>query len=200
MKSYRTSTQSVSKRSSDYSVQSSTKSSSSNSEIAFSISESGGNSSSSTTMATMATMATDYQQLSQQRCTTTTSSTSTTSTGYSSSEMEHTLSSSLGILRGSSPEMAPALPPKTGQRLTRHESAGDEPDEQGWGSHRSSQSELAELRHLGHQAQLQQWHSKHHSLIGSSCYAVDKRNLEEPPPLPMKQKHSKSDFSQCTFI
>ncbi|XP_032308739.1 guanine nucleotide-releasing factor 2 isoform X5 [Drosophila ananassae] len=188
MKSYRTSTQSVSKRSSDYSVQSSTKSSSSNSEIAFSISESGGNSTS--------TMG-DYQQ----RCTTTTSSTSTTSTGYSSSEMEQTLSSSLGILRGSSPEMAaPALPPKTGHRLTRHESAGDEADEAGWGSHRSSQSELAELRHmqhhhhphLGHQAQLQQWHSKHHSLIGSSCYAFDKRNLEEPPPLPMKKKHNRN--------
>ncbi|KPU75231.1 uncharacterized protein Dana_GF20837, isoform G [Drosophila ananassae] len=194
MKSYRTSTQSVSKRSSDYSVQSSTKSSSSNSEIAFSISESGGNSTS--------TMG-DYQQ----RCTTTTSSTSTTSTGYSSSEMEQTLSSSLGILRGSSPEMAaPALPPKTGHRLTRHESAGDEADEAGWGSHRSSQSELAELRHmqhhhhphLGHQAQLQQWHSKHHSLIGSSCYAFDKRNLEEPPPLPMKKKHILAYMEICS--
>ncbi|KAH8314198.1 hypothetical protein KR067_012983 [Drosophila pandora] len=194
MKSYRTSTQSVSKRSSDYSVQSSTKSSSSNSEIAFSISESAGNSTS--------TMG-DYQQ----RCTTTTSSTSTTSTGYSSSEMEQTLSSSLGILRGSSPEMAaPALPPKTGHRLTRHESAGDEADEAGWGSHRSSQSELAELRHmqhhhhphLGHQAQLQQWHSKHHSLIGSSCYAFDKRNLEEPPPLPIKKKHILAYMEICS--
>ncbi|XP_043065961.2 guanine nucleotide-releasing factor 2 isoform X2 [Drosophila bipectinata] len=194
MKSFRTSTQSVSKRSSDYSVQSSTKSSSSNSEIAFSISESGATSSSAALPALLG----DFQQ----RCTTTTSSTSTsTSTGYSSSEVEQTLSSSLGILRGSPPEAAPALPPKTGPRLTRHESAGDEADEGGWASHRSSQSELAELRHmqhLNHQAQLQQWHSKHHSLIGSSCYAFDKRNLEEPPPLPMKKKHILAYMEICS--
>ncbi|KAH8420101.1 hypothetical protein KR009_005809 [Drosophila setifemur] len=222
MKSFRTSTQSVSKRSSDYSVQSSTKSSSSNSEIAVSISESAGS-------------VGDYQQISQsvshsqqqhqqqqhhqhqQRhisssCTTNSAtSTSTTTTGYSSSsiEMEQT---AVTLRGGSTPDLAPALPPKTGHRpsLTRHES--DEVDEPGWASHRSSQSEVAELRqlsphhphhqhhlnqHLNHPAQLQQWHSKHHSLIGS-CSAFDQRHLEEPPPLPMKKKHILAYMEICS--
>lgn len=219
MKSFRTSTQSVSKRSSDYSVQSSTKSSSSNSEIAFSISES------AAVIASGATTTTgEYQQISQSvshssRSTSTT--TTSTTTGYSSSELEQSLD----------PDLAPALPPKSNQRgtLTRHESASaassaapdelDEASSGGWASHRSSQSEVAELRtlsplqqhHLQQQhhhhhphtcsaQQLQQWQSKHHSLIegprlqlagSGSCSAFDQRHLEEPPPLPMKKKHSK---------
>ncbi|XP_020803731.1 guanine nucleotide-releasing factor 2 isoform X8 [Drosophila serrata] len=200
MKSFRTSTQSVSKRSSDYS-----KSSSSNSEIAFSISESA---------AAMVSTG-EYQQISQsvshssRSCTTTT----TTSTGYASSgELEQ-------ILDG---DLAPALPPKSNQRGSIAAGAAsavatDELDEaqsssSGWASHRSSQSEVAELRqlspqqqqqqqqqqHLHHAQQLQQWQSKHHSLIegprlqlagSGSCSAFDQRHLEEPPPLPMKKKH-----------
>ncbi|KAH8361180.1 hypothetical protein KR200_009190 [Drosophila serrata] len=207
MKSFRTSTQSVSKRSSDYS-----KSSSSNSEIAFSISESA---------AAMVSTG-EYQQISQsvshssRSCTTTT----TTSTGYASSgELEQ-------ILDG---DLAPALPPKSNQRGSIAAGAAgaasavatDELDEaqsssSGWASHRSSQSEVAELRqlspqqqqqHLHHAQQLQQWQSKHHSLIegprlqlagSGSCSAFDQRHLEEPPPLPMKKKHILAYMEICS--
>ncbi|XP_039153659.1 guanine nucleotide-releasing factor 2 isoform X12 [Drosophila simulans] len=215
MREFRTCTQTA-----DYSVQSSTKSSSSNSEIAFSISESTAVGSSS-----------EYQQISQsvshsQRhissssssCTTTTTSSSTT-TGYGSSELEQQQQTTTPA------DLAPALPPKSIQRssLTRHESpgVGDELDEaqssSGWASHRSSQSEVAELRqlsplhHLNHHphtasaGQLQQWHSKHHSLIegprlqlagSGSCSAFDQRHLDqEPPPLPMKKKHNHFIYS-----
>ncbi|KAH8245166.1 hypothetical protein KR032_005739 [Drosophila birchii] len=205
MKSFRTSTQSVSKRSSDYS-----KSSSSNSEIAFSISESA---------AAMVSTG-EYQHISQsvshssRSCTTT----STTTTGYTSSgELEQ-------ILDG---DPVPALPPKSNQRgsLTAAAAAAavaaDELDEaqsssSGWASHRSSQSEVAELRqlspqqqqqHLHHAQQLQQWQSKHHSLIegprlqlagSGSCSAFDQRHLEEPPPLPMKKKHILAYMEICS--
>ncbi|KQS30502.1 guanine nucleotide-releasing factor 2 isoform X9 [Drosophila erecta] len=217
MREFRTSTQTT-----DYSIQSSTKSSSSNSDIAFSISES-----------TAVGSSGEYQQISQsvlhsQRqissssssCTTTTTSSSTT-TGYgsSSSELEQQQQTMAPA------EMAPALPPKSIQRssLTRHESpvVGDELDEaqssSGWASHRSSQSEVAELRqlsplhHLNHHphtasaGQLQQWHSKHHSLIegprlqlagSGSCSAFDQRHLDqEPPPLPMKKKSNHFIYS-----
>ncbi|XP_032582390.1 guanine nucleotide-releasing factor 2 isoform X9 [Drosophila sechellia] len=218
MREFRTCTQSA-----DYSVQSSTKSSSSNSEIAFSISESMAVGSSS-----------EYQQISQsvshsQRhissssssCTTTTTSRSTT-TGYGSSELEQQQTTTTPA------DLAPALPPKSIQRssLTRHESpgVGDELDEaqssSGWASHRSSQSEVAELRqlsplhHLNHHphtasaGQLQQWHSKHHSLIegprlqlagSGSCSAFDQRHLDqEPPPLPMKKKHILAYMEICS--
>ncbi|XP_033170948.1 guanine nucleotide-releasing factor 2 isoform X10 [Drosophila mauritiana] len=217
MREFRTCTQTT-----DYSVQSSTKSSSSNSEIAFSISESTAVGSSS-----------EYQQISQsvshsQRhissssssCTTTTTSSSTT-TGYGSSELEQQQQTTTTTPA----DLAPALPPKSIQRssLTRHESpgVGDELDEaqssSGWASHRSSQSEVAELRqlsplhHLNHHphtasaGQLQQWHSKHHSLIegprlqlagSGSCRAFDQRHLDqEPPPLPMKKKHNHFIYS-----
>ncbi|KRF99624.1 uncharacterized protein Dwil_GK25837, isoform B [Drosophila willistoni] len=205
MMSLRTSTQSVSKRSSDQSVQSSTKSSSSNSEIAF------GSSSTATTASSS-----EYQQINQRHTstTTTTSSGSTTTTSTSTSyEHEQTNSSS-------SPELAPALPPKIQRTLTRHESGSlmmDEVDDSG--------AEIAELRQMSphhhhrlhhhqqqhqqhhHQhnhhsssSQLHQWHSKHHSLIeppqnshfASSCTAFDRHLAEEPPPLPMKKKHSKN--------
>ncbi|XP_023035207.1 guanine nucleotide-releasing factor 2 isoform X5 [Drosophila willistoni] len=216
MMSLRTSTQSVSKRSSDQSVQSSTKSSSSNSEIAF-----GSSSSELTTTTTTATAAaaattassSEYQQINQRHTstTTTTSSGSTTTTSTSTSyEHEQTNSSS-------SPELAPALPPKIQRTLTRHESGSlmmDEVDDSG--------AEIAELRQMSphhhhrlhhhqqqhqqhhHQhnhhsssSQLHQWHSKHHSLIeppqnshfASSCTAFDRHLAEEPPPLPMKKKH-----------
>ncbi|KAH8259060.1 hypothetical protein KR038_012167, partial [Drosophila bunnanda] len=199
MKSFRTSTQSVSKRSSDYS-----KSSSSKSEIDFSISES------------------EYQQISQsvshssRSCTTTTS----TTTGYASSgELEQILGDG---------DLAPALPPKSNQRGSLAAAAAvaatDELDEaqsssSGWASHRSSQSEVAELRqlspqqqqhqqqHLHHAQQLQQWQSKHHSLIegprlqlagSGSCSAFDQRHLEEPPPLPMKKKHILAYMEICS--
>ncbi|XP_039153653.1 guanine nucleotide-releasing factor 2 isoform X6 [Drosophila simulans] len=218
MREFRTCTQTA-----DYSVQSSTKSSSSNSEIAFSISESTAVGSSS-----------EYQQISQsvshsQRhissssssCTTTTTSSSTT-TGYGSSELEQQQQTTTPA------DLAPALPPKSIQRssLTRHESpgVGDELDEaqssSGWASHRSSQSEVAELRqlsplhHLNHHphtasaGQLQQWHSKHHSLIegprlqlagSGSCSAFDQRHLDqEPPPLPMKKKHILAYMEICS--
>ncbi|XP_033170946.1 guanine nucleotide-releasing factor 2 isoform X8 [Drosophila mauritiana] len=220
MREFRTCTQTT-----DYSVQSSTKSSSSNSEIAFSISESTAVGSSS-----------EYQQISQsvshsQRhissssssCTTTTTSSSTT-TGYGSSELEQQQQTTTTTPA----DLAPALPPKSIQRssLTRHESpgVGDELDEaqssSGWASHRSSQSEVAELRqlsplhHLNHHphtasaGQLQQWHSKHHSLIegprlqlagSGSCRAFDQRHLDqEPPPLPMKKKHILAYMEICS--
>nr|NP_001259293.1 C3G guanyl-nucleotide exchange factor, isoform K [Drosophila melanogaster]AGB95138.1 C3G guanyl-nucleotide exchange factor, isoform K [Drosophila melanogaster] len=221
MREFRTSTQTT-----DYSVQSSTKSSSSNSEIAFSISESTAVGSSS-----------EYQQISQlvshsQRhissssssCTTTTTSSSTT-TGYGSSEVEQLQQQQQQQTTTTPADLAPALPPKSIQRssLTRHDSpgVGDELDEvqssSGWASHRSSQSEVAELRqlsplhHLNHHphtasaGQLQQWHSKHHSLIegprlqlagSGSCSAFDQRHLDqEPPPLPIKKKHNHFIYS-----
>ncbi|EDW82488.2 uncharacterized protein Dwil_GK25837, isoform C [Drosophila willistoni] len=211
MMSLRTSTQSVSKRSSDQSVQSSTKSSSSNSEIAF------GSSSTATTASSS-----EYQQINQRHTstTTTTSSGSTTTTSTSTSyEHEQTNSSS-------SPELAPALPPKIQRTLTRHESGSlmmDEVDDSG--------AEIAELRQMSphhhhrlhhhqqqhqqhhHQhnhhsssSQLHQWHSKHHSLIeppqnshfASSCTAFDRHLAEEPPPLPMKKKHILAYMEICS--
>nr|ABF85718.1 IP03271p [Drosophila melanogaster]AOQ13349.1 C3G-PG [synthetic construct] len=224
MREFRTSTQTT-----DYSVQSSTKSSSSNSEIAFSISESTAVGSSS-----------EYQQISQlvshsQRhissssssCTTTTTSSSTT-TGYGSSEVEQLQQQQQQQTTTTPADLAPALPPKSIQRssLTRHDSpgVGDELDEvqssSGWASHRSSQSEVAELRqlsplhHLNHHphtasaGQLQQWHSKHHSLIegprlqlagSGSCSAFDQRHLDqEPPPLPIKKKHILAYMEICS--
>ncbi|XP_043949611.1 guanine nucleotide-releasing factor 2 isoform X8 [Drosophila biarmipes] len=203
------------------SVHSSTKSSSSNSDIAIS---------------TAVGSSIQYQQISQsvshsQRqissssssctatsCTTNSSSSATTSTGYGSTtselEQQHQTTSTTSALVVAA-DLAPALPPKSVQRssLTRHEStgAGDELDEaqsssSGWASHRSSQSEMPEMRQLsphhhlmGHQhsaicsSQLQHWPSKHHSLIEGtgSCGAFDQRHLadQEPPPLPMKKKH-----------
>ncbi|XP_036676112.2 guanine nucleotide-releasing factor 2 isoform X3 [Drosophila suzukii] len=196
------------------SVQSSTKSSSSNSDIAIS---------------TAVGSSMEYQQISQsvshsQRqissssssctttsCTTNSSSSTTTTTGYGSSisELEQQQQTTSAVVA----DLAPALPPKSVQRgsLTRHEStgAGDELDEaqsssSGWASHRSSQSEMPEMRQLSphhhlicHQhscsAQLQHWPSKHRSLIEGtgSCGAFDQRHLvdQEPPPLPMKKKH-----------
>ncbi|KAH8289335.1 hypothetical protein KR054_003873 [Drosophila jambulina] len=181
MKSFRTSTQSVSKRSSDYS-----KSSSSNSEIAFSISES---------TATATATAMEYRS-----CTTTST---TTTTGYASSgELEQILDA----------DLAPALPPKSNQRGNLA-AVADEVDEaqsssSGWASHRSSQSEVAELRQLSpQQQQLHQWQSKHHSLIegprlqlagSGSCSAFDQRHLEEPPPLPIKKKHILAYMEICS--
>ncbi|XP_017148131.1 guanine nucleotide-releasing factor 2 isoform X7 [Drosophila miranda] len=193
MKSFRTSTQSVSKRSSDYSVQSSAKSSSSNSEIAISISESAS--------ATASAASSEYQQISQsvshssqrsqQHISSSCSSSMTTTTmsSYSSGDQQEQAAPTEAA--------APALPPKlttpvatatatatatstatattTHQRtLTRHESSAlDELDwSQGAASSSSSSSsaaEVAELRQLSphhhHQQQLHQWHSKHHSLI-----------------------------------
>ncbi|XP_037727902.1 guanine nucleotide-releasing factor 2 isoform X8 [Drosophila subpulchrella] len=196
------------------SVQSSTKSSSSNSDIAIS---------------TAVGSSMEYQQISQsvshsQRqissssssctttsCTTNSSSSTTTTTGYGSSIGE------LEQQQQTTTSAAPALPPKSVQRgsLTRHEStgAGDELDEaqsssSGWASHRSSQSEMPEMRqlsphhhHIAHQhgcsAPLQHWPSKHRSLIEGtgSCGAFDQRHLvdQEPPPLPMKKKHSQAE-------
>ncbi|XP_026849144.1 guanine nucleotide-releasing factor 2 isoform X7 [Drosophila persimilis] len=193
MKSFRTSTQSVSKRSSDYSVQSSAKSSSSNSEIAISISESAS--------ATASAASSEYQQISQsvshsshrsqqqQHISSSCSSSMTTTTmsSYSSSDQQEQAATTEAA--------APALPPKlttpvvtatatstststatsttTHQRtLTRHESSAL--DELDWSqgaasSSSSSAAEVAELRQLSphhhHQQQLHQWHSKHHSLI-----------------------------------
>ncbi|SPP86644.1 blast:Guanine nucleotide-releasing factor 2 [Drosophila guanche] len=186
MKSFRTSTQSVSKRSSDYSVQSSAKSSSSNSEIAISISESAS--------ATASASSSEYQQISQsvshssqrqqqqQHISSSSSSSMTTTTlsSYSSGEQQDPAATTGAA--------APALPPKTTtpvatatgmatttthqRTLTRHESSAL--DELDWSqgaasSSSSSAAEVAELRQLSphhhHQQQLHQWHSKHHSLI-----------------------------------
>ncbi|XP_037727907.1 guanine nucleotide-releasing factor 2 isoform X12 [Drosophila subpulchrella] len=201
------------------SVQSSTKSSSSNSDIAIS---------------TAVGSSMEYQQISQsvshsQRqissssssctttsCTTNSSSSTTTTTGYGSSIGE------LEQQQQTTTSAAPALPPKSVQRgsLTRHEStgAGDELDEaqsssSGWASHRSSQSEMPEMRqlsphhhHIAHQhgcsAPLQHWPSKHRSLIEGtgSCGAFDQRHLvdQEPPPLPMKKKHILAYMEICS--
>ncbi|XP_016948392.1 guanine nucleotide-releasing factor 2 isoform X9 [Drosophila biarmipes] len=212
------------------SVHSSTKSSSSNSDIAIS---------------TAVGSSIQYQQISQsvshsQRqissssssctatsCTTNSSSSATTSTGYGSTtselEQQHQTTSTTSALVVAA-DLAPALPPKSVQRssLTRHEStgAGDELDEaqsssSGWASHRSSQSEMPEMRQLsphhhlmGHQhsaicsSQLQHWPSKHHSLIEGtgSCGAFDQRHLadQEPPPLPMKKKHILAYMEICS--
>ncbi|XP_033237965.1 guanine nucleotide-releasing factor 2 isoform X9 [Drosophila pseudoobscura] len=220
MKSFRTSTQSVSKRSSDYSVQSSAKSSSSNSEIAISISESAS--------ATASAASSEYQQISQsvshssQRSqhqqlissSCSSSMTTTTMSSYSSGDQQEQAATTEAA--------APALPPKlttpvatvtatattTHQRtLTHHESSTL--DELDWSqgaasSSSSSAAEVAELRQLSphhhHQQQLHQWYSKHHSLIeaprsaphhlAGSCSAFDQRHLEEPPPLPIKRKNS----------
>ncbi|XP_017012100.2 guanine nucleotide-releasing factor 2 isoform X1 [Drosophila takahashii] len=186
------------------SVQSSTKSSSSNSEIAI------GSSISSSTIEYQSSSSSvvshsQSRQISSSSSSCTTTTTSSTTTGYGSSSSEQLEQS------------APALPPKSIQRssLTRHEStgggtaAGDELDEasSGW----ASQSEMPEMRQLsphhqlglmGHHphaaSQLQHhWPSKHRSLIegSGSCGAFDQRHLvgdhleQEPPPLPMKKKH-----------
>ncbi|XP_034490524.1 guanine nucleotide-releasing factor 2 isoform X6 [Drosophila innubila] len=237
MMSFRTSTQSVSKRSSEHSVQSSTKSSSSNSEIAFGISE--------TTTTSRSNSSSEYQQISQTQSSTqrhitsnsnssngSTSSSSTTAiatatatttatatattTGISSEQltsaststsMTTALQQTLGS-NCSSPELAPALPPKTQQRLTAtsHFDALDEPDD--------SNFELPELRQLSphhHQlhsssTQLHQWHAKHHSLIEpprsaqlpSSCSSAFDRHLDKPPPLPIKKKHILAYMEICS--
>ncbi|KAL7744977.1 hypothetical protein ACLKA6_007245 [Drosophila palustris] len=229
MMSFRTSTQSVSKRSSEHSVQSSTKSSSSNSEIAFGISE--------TTTTSRSNSSSDYQQISQTQSSTqrhvssshsnsnsngsssssssttaiatatatATATAATTATGISSEQLTSTSSMTTALQQTlgsncSSPELAPALPPKTQQRLgatSRFDAAMDELDDN---------FELPELRQLSphhHQhhsssTQLHQWHAKHHSLIEpprsaqlpSSCSSAFERHLDEPPPLPIKKKHS----------
>ncbi|XP_041452137.1 guanine nucleotide-releasing factor 2 [Drosophila obscura] len=211
MKSFRTSTQSVSKRSSDYSVQSSAKSSSSNSEIAISISES----------ATASAASSEYQQISQsvshssqrqqQHISSSSSSSMTTTTmsSFSSGDQQEQAATTEAA--------APALPPKTTtpRTLTRHESSAlDELDwSQGAASSGSSNAaDVAELRQLSphhhHQQQLHQWHSKHHSLIepprsaphylAGSCSAFDQRHLDEPPPLPMKKKYILAYMEICT--
>ncbi|XP_015041258.2 guanine nucleotide-releasing factor 2 isoform X10 [Drosophila pseudoobscura] len=228
MKSFRTSTQSVSKRSSDYSVQSSAKSSSSNSEIAISISESAS--------ATASAASSEYQQISQsvshssQRSqhqqlissSCSSSMTTTTMSSYSSGDQQEQAATTEAA--------APALPPKlttpvatvtatattTHQRtLTHHESSTL--DELDWSqgaasSSSSSAAEVAELRQLSphhhHQQQLHQWYSKHHSLIeaprsaphhlAGSCSAFDQRHLEEPPPLPIKRKNILAYMEVCS--
>ncbi|XP_017850278.1 guanine nucleotide-releasing factor 2 [Drosophila busckii] len=184
MTSFRTSTQSVSKRSSEHSVQSSTKSSSSNSELAFGISE--------TTVTATATAtskcsssSSDYQQRQQ------TTTTTTTSTASESHAKQLTT------------ELAPALPPKTQQqqRAARLGLDLDELDD--------SSFELAELRQQQHMSsqQLHQWQSKHHSLIEpprsarlpSSCSSAFERHLtDKPPPLPMKKKHILAYMEICS--
>nr|XP_017012180.2 guanine nucleotide-releasing factor 2 isoform X14 [Drosophila takahashii] len=195
------------------SVQSSTKSSSSNSEIAI------GSSISSSTIEYQSSSSSvvshsQSRQISSSSSSCTTTTTSSTTTGYGSSSSEQLEQS------------APALPPKSIQRssLTRHEStgggtaAGDELDEasSGW----ASQSEMPEMRQLsphhqlglmGHHphaaSQLQHhWPSKHRSLIegSGSCGAFDQRHLvgdhleQEPPPLPMKKKHNHFIYSTCS--
>nr|XP_044251504.1 guanine nucleotide-releasing factor 2 isoform X10 [Drosophila takahashii] len=195
------------------SVQSSTKSSSSNSEIAI------GSSISSSTIEYQSSSSSvvshsQSRQISSSSSSCTTTTTSSTTTGYGSSSSEQLEQS------------APALPPKSIQRssLTRHEStgggtaAGDELDEasSGW----ASQSEMPEMRQLsphhqlglmGHHphaaSQLQHhWPSKHRSLIegSGSCGAFDQRHLvgdhleQEPPPLPMKKKHILAYMEICS--
>ncbi|XP_060663798.1 guanine nucleotide-releasing factor 2 isoform X5 [Drosophila nasuta] len=230
MMSFRTSTQSVSKRSSEHSVQSSsTKSSSSNSEILFGMSETTASTTTSTSTTSRSNNSSEYQQLSQTQssstqrhittnsnggsssCSSTTASATIISNSSSSNNSEQlttataattTLSTNLHP-RGSncsSPELlAPALPPKTQQRINatpRIDAAMDELDDN---------FELPELRilsphhhqHHSSSSQLHQWQSKHHSLMepprsahlpSSSSSAFD-QHLEKPPPLPMKKKH-----------
>ncbi|XP_023170094.2 guanine nucleotide-releasing factor 2 isoform X3 [Drosophila hydei] len=204
MMSFRTSTQSVSKRSSEHSVQSSTKSSSSNSEIVFGISEMTSASSSSSNTTTTTTTSTsasttsrsnssnnDFHQLSQtqtsQRHITSSNATATTI----STEQLQALGSNC-----SSPDLAPALPPKMQSRaaMTLLDAAMDVLDDCNF--------EMAELRQLSphHHASSQQlqWHSKHHSLmeppprsaqLPTSYSSAFDRQLEKPPPLPRKKKH-----------
>ncbi|KAH8290053.1 hypothetical protein KR044_006114 [Drosophila immigrans] len=253
MMSLRTSTQSVSKRSSEHSVQSSsTKSSSSNSEIVFGMSET--TTATATTTTSRSNSSSEYQQLSQtqssssssssttQRHITSSSSSNMNSNGSSSSSTtaiatissnssEQLISASAASLtsatatattattlatslhpRGSncsSPELlAPALPPKTQQRMnatSRIDAAMDELDDN---------FELPELRTLSphhHQhhsssTQLHQWQSKHYSLtepprsahLPSSCSSAFDRHLEKPPPLPIKKKHILAYMEICS--
>ncbi|XP_051860510.1 guanine nucleotide-releasing factor 2 isoform X5 [Drosophila albomicans] len=229
MMSFRTSTQSVSKRSSEHSVQSSsTKSSSSNSEILFGMSETTASTTTSSTSTTSrSNNSSEYQQLSQTQssstqrhittnsnggsssCSSTTASATIISNSSNNSEQLTTATAATTTLstnlhpRGSncsSPELlAPALPPKTQQRINatpRIDAAMDELDDN---------FELPELRilsphhhqHHSSSSQLHQWQSKHHSLMepprsahlpSSSSSAFD-QHLEKPPPLPMKKKH-----------
>ncbi|XP_030380880.1 guanine nucleotide-releasing factor 2 isoform X2 [Scaptodrosophila lebanonensis] len=227
MKSFRTSTQSVSKRSSDHSVQSSTKSSSSNSEIAFGISETTTTASSTTTAAvTSSTRSSEYHQhyqssvqrqsaatttttsLANNICNMNSSSTTTMSTTATSSysELEH---SSLNaspehnhskLLSGRA--IAPALPPKSLTRQPTLCGAADERDD--------TTSELALLRHMPSHtpfkfsSELDPWHAKHHSLSGPPLSArlvtsctID-RHMDDPPPLPMKKKHILAYMEICS--
>ncbi|XP_030245914.1 guanine nucleotide-releasing factor 2 isoform X2 [Drosophila navojoa] len=207
MMSFRTSTQSVSKRSSEHSVQSSTKSSSSNSEIVFGISEltsASSLSSNTTTTTTTTTSASttsrsnssnnDFHQMSQtQRHITSNSSSSSNATATTiSSEQLQALGSNC-----SSPEMAPALPPKMKSRAAMKllDAAMDVLDDCNF--------EMAELRQLSphHHASSThlQWHSKHHSLmeppprsahLPTSCSSAFDGQSEKPPPLPKKTTHS----------
>ncbi|XP_060663801.1 guanine nucleotide-releasing factor 2 isoform X8 [Drosophila nasuta] len=239
MMSFRTSTQSVSKRSSEHSVQSSsTKSSSSNSEILFGMSETTASTTTSTSTTSRSNNSSEYQQLSQTQssstqrhittnsnggsssCSSTTASATIISNSSSSNNSEQlttataattTLSTNLHP-RGSncsSPELlAPALPPKTQQRINatpRIDAAMDELDDN---------FELPELRilsphhhqHHSSSSQLHQWQSKHHSLMepprsahlpSSSSSAFD-QHLEKPPPLPMKKKHILA-YVECVY-
>ncbi|XP_064555404.1 guanine nucleotide-releasing factor 2 isoform X4 [Drosophila montana] len=236
MMSFRTSTQSVSKRSSEHSVQSSTKSSSSNSEIAFGINEM--TCASSTTTTTTASRSNsgsnnDYQQLSQTQSTQRhiTSNSSNISSSISSNgngngngnsnsniscsssnttAMATTIASEQLLALGSncpSPELAPALPPKTQPRttLSLFDAAMDMLDDPIF--------EMPEMRQLSphHQhhsssTQLHQWQSKHHSLIEpprsahlpSSCSSAFDRHLEKPPPLPRKKKNILAYMEICS--
>ncbi|XP_023170102.2 guanine nucleotide-releasing factor 2 isoform X10 [Drosophila hydei] len=213
MMSFRTSTQSVSKRSSEHSVQSSTKSSSSNSEIVFGISEMTSASSSSSNTTTTTTTSTsasttsrsnssnnDFHQLSQtqtsQRHITSSNATATTI----STEQLQALGSNC-----SSPDLAPALPPKMQSRaaMTLLDAAMDVLDDCNF--------EMAELRQLSphHHASSQQlqWHSKHHSLmeppprsaqLPTSYSSAFDRQLEKPPPLPRKKKHILAYMEICS--
>ncbi|XP_034106183.2 guanine nucleotide-releasing factor 2 isoform X8 [Drosophila albomicans] len=238
MMSFRTSTQSVSKRSSEHSVQSSsTKSSSSNSEILFGMSETTASTTTSSTSTTSrSNNSSEYQQLSQTQssstqrhittnsnggsssCSSTTASATIISNSSNNSEQLTTATAATTTLstnlhpRGSncsSPELlAPALPPKTQQRINatpRIDAAMDELDDN---------FELPELRilsphhhqHHSSSSQLHQWQSKHHSLMepprsahlpSSSSSAFD-QHLEKPPPLPMKKKHILA-YVECVY-
>ncbi|KRG06865.1 guanine nucleotide-releasing factor 2 isoform X6 [Drosophila mojavensis] len=213
MMSFRTSTQSVSKRSSEHSVQSSTKSSSSNSEIVFGISEltSASSSSSNTTTTTTTSTSTsasttsrsnssnnDFHQLSQTQRHITSNSITSNSISSSSNATATTISSEQLQALGSncsSPELAPALPPKMNSRAAMKllDAAMDVLDDCNF--------EMAELRQMSphHHASSThlQWHSKHHSLmeppprsahLPTSCSSAFDRQSEEPPPLPEKKK------------
>ncbi|XP_030245918.1 guanine nucleotide-releasing factor 2 isoform X6 [Drosophila navojoa] len=215
MMSFRTSTQSVSKRSSEHSVQSSTKSSSSNSEIVFGISEltsASSLSSNTTTTTTTTTSASttsrsnssnnDFHQMSQtQRHITSNSSSSSNATATTiSSEQLQALGSNC-----SSPEMAPALPPKMKSRAAMKllDAAMDVLDDCNF--------EMAELRQLSphHHASSThlQWHSKHHSLmeppprsahLPTSCSSAFDGQSEKPPPLPKKTTHILAYMEVCS--
>ncbi|XP_032594459.1 guanine nucleotide-releasing factor 2 isoform X1 [Drosophila grimshawi] len=210
MMSFRTSSHSVSKRSSEHSVQSSTKSTSSNSEMAFSSNSETTSSSSSSAIATATTASrssssNEYQQISQtqltQRSHITSSNNSNNSSISSSSKAATatTIISGIDCSSSSSAELAPALPPKTQQRsaMSRFDAAVDELDDN---------YEMPELRtlsphppqHHSSSTQLNQWHTKHHSLmepprsaqLPNSCgNNTFKCQLDEPPPLPAKKKN-----------